>query len=68
MEKIHVGALIRFTHFGKRKSFPQLKCCGEKYSKLKLVNIENNSDNFLVTYRFNIYTKILTINSLELLF
>jgi len=39
MRKIHVGTLTEFTYRGKRKGFPQLVYCGEKYSQLKLMNI-----------------------------
>jgi hypothetical protein len=48
MEKVSVGTLTKFTYPGKRKGFPQPVCCGEKYSQLKLMNIQNNSKNFLV--------------------
>ena len=45
--KVHVGALTEFTYPGKQKSFSQLVYYGEKYLELKLVNIQNNSKNFL---------------------
>jgi hypothetical protein len=46
MGRIHVGAQIGFTYPGRRKSLQQLVCCNEKYSKLKLVNTQNNYGNF----------------------
>jgi hypothetical protein len=50
VERIYVGALIGFTYLGRRKSFPQLIYCGEKYSQIKLVNTQNNIRNILVNY------------------
>ena len=48
---IHVDALIGFTYPERRKSFSQLVYCGKnKYSHLILLNIQNNSENFLVTF------------------
>ena len=46
MGRIHVGAQIGFTYPGRRKSLQQLVYCNEKYSKLKLVNTQNNYGNF----------------------
>ena len=48
MEKVHVGTLTGLTYREWRKSFPQLVSCSEKYSQLKLMNIQNNSKNFVV--------------------
>jgi len=48
MEKIHVGALTRFNYPIRRNSFPQLICCAEKYSHLKVVNTRNNCGKFQV--------------------
>jgi hypothetical protein len=45
---IYVGALIGFTHLERQKHFSQLVYYIEKYSQLKLVNIQNNFDNVLV--------------------
>jgi hypothetical protein len=36
---INVSALTGFTILEGGRGFPQLVCCGKKYSKLKLVNI-----------------------------
>jgi hypothetical protein len=48
MKRIYVGALTGFTYLGRWVGFPQVMRCGEKYSQLKLINIQNNSMNFLV--------------------
>jgi hypothetical protein len=45
--RIYVCALTEFTYLGRRKSFSQLVYCGKKkYSQLKLVNTQNNPENF----------------------
>jgi hypothetical protein len=77
MEWTHVGALTGFTYPETLMGFSQLACCDEKYSQLKLMNIKNNSENFMVNFwylnislscRSNIYTRILNINPHELKF
>jgi hypothetical protein len=50
VERIHVGAMIRFIYRGRRKNFPQLIYCGEKYSQIKLMNTQNNIRNILVNF------------------
>jgi hypothetical protein len=44
------GALTGFAYPGMQKCSPQLVYYGEKYSQLKLMNIQNNSENFLVNF------------------
>jgi hypothetical protein len=48
MGKIHAGALTVFTYPKRRKGFSQLIYHSERFFQLKLMNIENNSENFLV--------------------
>jgi hypothetical protein len=48
MGKIHVGALTVFTYPERRKCFLQLIYHGERFFQLKLMDIKNNSENFLV--------------------
>jgi hypothetical protein len=48
MGKIHAGALTMFTYPKRRKGFSQLIYHSERFFQLKLMNIENNSENFLV--------------------
>ena len=50
MEWTHVGALTGFTYPETLMGFSQLACCDEKYSQLKLMNIKNNSENFMVNF------------------
>jgi len=50
VERIYVDALIGLTYLGRRKRFPQLIYCGEKYSQIKLVNTQNNIRNILVNF------------------
>ena len=52
MKRVNVGALTRFIYPERRKNFPQFIYCGEKYFQLKLMNIQNNSDSFLIHPRY----------------
>jgi len=44
--------LTRFTYPRRRKGFQQLVCHGNKYSWLKLLNIWNNFENFLINSKY----------------
>jgi len=62
----YVGALLGFTYLRRQKSFLQLVYHGEKYSQLKLINIQNNYENFIVNswyLYFSLLIEISTINS-----
>jgi hypothetical protein len=52
MKKIHVGAMTMFTYPRRQKDFSQFIYHGEKYFQLKLVNIQKNSENFLINSRY----------------
>jgi hypothetical protein len=47
---IHVGALTWLIYLERQKGFPRFVYCNEKYSQLKLMNILNNSENFLTNF------------------
>jgi hypothetical protein len=36
MERVHVGALIRFNYYGRQKSFSQIMYYGAKYSPITI--------------------------------
>jgi hypothetical protein len=47
---VHVDPLTWFNYHVRRKGFPQLMYYSEKYFQLELMNIQNNSKNFLTNF------------------
>jgi hypothetical protein len=50
MGMVYIGALKGFNYHGRQNGSSQLIYYDEKYSHLKLMNIENNPENFLVNF------------------